>query len=105
MSAEFKKQDSALIIAIDGEIDHHETKNLRVDIDREIERSLPDKIIFDFSRTAFMDSSGLGLILGRYRKARERGVEVEIVNPGDKISRILKMAGIDKFITVKGVEK
>ena len=104
MSAEFKKRDTSLIIAVIGEIDHHETKELRVEIDREIDHSLPDKIIFDFSRTAFMDSSGLGLILGRYRKACERGVEVEIVNPSDKILKILKMAGIDKFITVKGVE-
>ncbi len=104
MSAEFKKRDSSLIIAVIGEIDHHETKKLRVEIDREIDHSLPDKIIFDFSRTAFMDSSGLGLILGRYRKAHERGVDLEIVNPSDKILKIIKMAGIDKFITVKGVE-
>ena len=104
MSAEFKKSDNSLIVAVIGEIDHHETKELRGVIDGEIDHSLPNKVIFDFSRTAFMDSSGLGLILGRYRKARERGVEIEIVNPSDKIFKILKMAGIDKFITVKGVE-
>lgn len=104
MSAEFKKKDNSLIVAVIGEIDHHETKELRVVIDREIDHVLPDKIIFDFSRTAFMDSSGLGLILGRYRKAHAQGVELEIVNPSDKILKILKMAGIDKFITVKGVE-
>lgn len=105
MSAEFKKQDGTLVIAPCGEIDHHETKSLREEIDSEIMKSTPDKIIFDFSRTAFMDSSGLGLILGRYRKAKEIGIEVEIVNPGEKILRILRMAGIDKLIVVKGVEK
>ena len=96
---------STLVIAPEGEIDHHETKTLRVDIDEKIVKSVPEKIVFDFSRTTFMDSSGLGLILGRYRKAKEVGVEFEIVNPGEKIMKILTMAGIDKFITVKGVEK
>lgn len=103
MPQEFRMQDECLIIMPSGEIDHHATKTLRVDIDREIALQCPKKIIFDLSRTQFMDSSGIGLILGRYRKARESGIELEIVNPGDKIYRILEMAGIDKLISVKGV--
>ena len=105
MATEYKMLGGVLVIAPDAEIDHHETKTLRGEIDEEILRNTPEKIVFDFSRTTFMDSSGLGLVLGRYRKAKEAGVEVEIVNPGNKIYKILKMAGIDKFITVKGVEK
>lgn len=92
-----------MIISPSGEIDHHATKGLREKIDNVICSEHPKKIVFDFSRTAFMDSSGLGLILGRYRKAKEMGVELEIVNPGSKIYRILEMAGIDKMINVKGV--
>ena len=99
MSNEIKILDGCMIISPNGEIDHHATKGLREKIDSEH----PKKIVFDFSRTAFMDSSGLGLILGRYRKAKEMGVELEIVNPGSKIYRILEMAGIDKMINVKGV--
>ncbi len=105
MATEYKMLGTSLVIAPETEIDHHATKTLRVEIDEQILKTTPEKIIFDFSRTSFMDSSGLGLVLGRYRKAKEAGVEVEIVNPGEKIYRILKMAGIDKFITVKGVEK
>ncbi len=105
MPAEFSKKENVLIISPCGEIDHHETKKLRDEIDREIAKLSPEKIVFDFSRTSFMDSSGLGLILGRYRKALNAGIEVEIVNPGEKISRILIMAGIDKYISIKGVEK
>ena len=105
MPTEFKAKDTSLIIAIDGEIDHHELKTLRAEIDDEIEKRAPERIIFDFSRTSFMDSSGLGLVLGRYRKAKERGAEVEIVNPIGKIHKILSMAGIDKLIKITGVEK
>ena len=105
MPTDFKIQDGALIVAPSGEIDHHETKRLREEIDREIERCVPVRVVFDFSRTSFMDSSGLGLILGRYRRATEKGIEVEIANPGEKITRILKMAGVDKLISIKGVVK
>ena len=105
MSANYKTLDKSLVIVIDGEIDHHATKTLRVEIDEEIMKTAPEKIIFDFSRTTFMDSSGLGLILGRYRKAQEAGVKVEVVNPGVKIMKILKMASLDKLIEIKGVEK
>ena len=105
MSVEFKKQDDVLIIAITGEIDHHETKTLREKIDNEMQSGDFGKMIFDFSRTTFMDSSGLGLILARYRKAKELGIELEIANPGEKNARILYMAGIDKLITITGVKK
>ncbi len=105
MLGEFKNLNGDLIIFPNGEIDHHATKKLREDIDFKILSERPKKIVFDFSRTSFMDSSGLGLILGRYRRAKDIGAELEIVNPGSKIYRILEMAGIDKMISIKGVEK
>jgi stage II sporulation protein AA (anti-sigma F factor antagonist) len=105
MAAEYVMKDKMLVVAITGEIDHHETKSLRVEIDAKIEQCAPETVVFDLSRTSFMDSSGLGLILGRYRRASAAGVKIEVVNPGEKIYRILTMAGIDKLITVKGVEK
>ena len=105
MSAEYKMKDGVLVVAPTGDIDHHETKTLREDIDMQIEQECPSKVVFDFSRTQFMDSSGLGLILGRYKKARDMGIKVEIANPGEKISKILYMAGIEKIIEIKGVER
>ena len=104
MAAEFNLIGDMLVVAPLGEIDHHETKNLRQDIDEQLIDLLPKKLVFDFSRTAFMDSSGLGLILGRYNKAQSLGIEFEIVNPGQKIMKIITMAGVDKIIKIKGVE-
>ena len=105
MAAEFNKVGENLVVAPLGEIDHHETKTLRDEIDEEILRILPKKVIFDLSRTSFMDSSGLGLILGRFNKAQSIGADFEIANPGEKIMKIIKMAGLEKIITIKGVEK
>lgn len=105
MAAEFSRIGELLVIAPTGEIDHHETKELRREMDAEILDAMPKKIVFDLSRTTFMDSSGLGLILGRFNKATELGIEMELVNPGDKIMRILSMAGVDKIVKVKGIER
>ncbi len=105
MAVEFNEIDGTLIVVPLGEIDHHESKNIRYEIDERITEVLPEKIVFDLARTSFMDSSGLGLILGRYNKAKVLGADFELVNPGDKIMRILTMSGIDKIIEIKGVEK
>lgn len=105
MAVEFNMISDMLVVAPIGEIDHHETKNIRNDIDEMLLNSLPKKMVFDLSRTTFMDSSGLGLILGRYNKAQTLGIEFEIANPGEKIMKIITMAGVDKIIKIKGVEK
>ena len=93
MAAEFNRVGESLVVAPVGEIDHHETKTMRDEIDEEILSTLPKKVIFDLSRTSFMDSfmdsSGLGLILGRYNKAESIGAEFEIANPGEKIMKII----------------
>ena len=105
MSAEYNKIGEMLVIAPIGEIDHHETKELRREMDAEIINSMPEKIVIDLSRTTFMDSSGLGLILGRFNKASELGIDIEVVNPGEKIMKILSMSGVDKIVKVKGIER
>ena len=105
MAAEYNRVGELLVIAPTGEIDHHETKELRREMDAKIIEILPEKIVFDLSRTTFMDSSGLGLILGRFNKASELGIDMELVNPGDKIMKILSMSGVDKIVKVKGIER
>lgn len=105
MAAEFNRIKDMLVVEVIGDIDHHETKSLREEIDEAMSEELPKKVVLDLARTAFMDSSGLGLILGRYNKAVSLGIELEVVNPGEKIMRIISMAGVDKIIKIKGVEK
>lgn len=105
MAVEFNMIGDMLVVAPIGEIDHHETKNARDDIDEMMLEMHPKTMVFDFSRTTFMDSSGLGLILGRYNKTVAMGIKLEIANPGEKIMKMLTMAGVDKIIKIKGVEK
>ncbi|HAZ19732.1 MAG TPA: anti-sigma F factor antagonist [Clostridiales bacterium] len=94
--------NNELIFKIKGEIDHHNAVILRNEIDSIVENSSSEMVVLDLLETNFMDSAGLGLILGRYRKAEKLGMRFMLVNAGDRILRLLKMSGLDKTIVVKG---
>ena len=83
-----------LTAALTGEIDHHRAVSVRADIDEAMYRELPKTL-------DFMDSSGLGLILGRYTKAKEIGTMLVVQNPSPRAEKMLKMAGIDRMIKIE----
>ena len=70
-------------------------------MDDEITRYMPRKTIFDFGRVSFMDSAGIGMIIGRYKMMKLIGGEMEIVNISPNVKRILEMSGISKIISMK----
>lgn len=84
-----------------GEIDHHIAPQILFEIDRNIEIYRPSLLIMDFSAVSFMDSSGVGLIMGRYRKMQLVGGSVEILNPSSRMEKILKMAGLDRLVHIR----
>lgn len=104
MPSVMQNEHDTLNVKISGDIDHHSSKELREEIDLEIVRARPQCVVFDLTECEFMDSSGLGLILGRFRKCGEYGCEFKLVNPGAKTMRILRMAGADKLINIESVE-
>jgi stage II sporulation protein AA (anti-sigma F factor antagonist) len=89
-----------LTVKLRNEIDDHIAAGVREKIDEKMYALLPRAIVFDLSEVGFMDSSGLGLVLGRYTKARELGIEVSIKNPTRRTEKIFRMAGTDKFIKI-----
>lgn len=99
-------KDDKMIIYLSGEIDHHSAREIREGVDRLIITHRPKTFIFDLMGVDFMDSSGLGLVLGRYRKIKELGSEMFLANAGERTMKILKMAGVDKIIknTEHGVQ-
>ena len=90
----------ALLIDIEGDIDHHTAKYIRVEIDKAIFYYRPKIALLNVGSVDFMDSSGLGLILGRYTSVREVGGILKIVNPSKDIEKILALAGIERLIPV-----
>ena len=100
MEVNFTKKDRLLVIKFTEEIDHHTTEKVRRIADYEIERYIPRKVIFDFNNVSFMDSAGIGLLLGRYKN----GIKVEVINVNKSIYKILKMSGITRLLEVKEEE-
>ena len=98
---EFK--DNVLNIKIKGDIDHHTAKEVRADIDTLVLESSPKELVLDLSGVEFMDSSGLGLVLGRYKKQSDFGRKMKIINPTRRIVQILQLAGVEKIIKIEGM--
>lgn len=96
----------ALLVAIAGELDHYRAAQIRDRVDGALQSSNAINIIFDFSELEFMDSSGIGVIMGRYKKTRTLGGRVIVCGVNAGILRIMEMSGIDKIIRIApGVEK
>ena len=101
METDYIKKDKLLVVEITEEIDHHVADKLRRKIDNEITRYMPRKTIFDFNRVSFMDSAGIGMIIGRYKMMKLIGGDIEIKNVNESVKKILEMSGILKIIPVK----
>ena len=69
-------------------------------MDYEITRFMPRKVIFDFSKVSFMDSAGIGLLIGRYKLAKLLGGSAEIVNSNRSIEKVLEMSGVLRIIPI-----
>ena len=78
MSVQFSYDNNRLTAALKGDIDHHGAAEMRIQIDGELERTTPSLLTLDFSEVGFMDSSGIGLILGRARKVFKMGADGSI---------------------------
>ena len=102
MKISYQKEDKQLLVEITEEIDHHVAEKIRRKVDDEITRYMPRKTIFDFSRVSFMDSAGIGMIIGRYKMMKLIGGSLEIINISQTVRRILEMSGINKIIPMAG---
>jgi stage II sporulation protein AA (anti-sigma F factor antagonist) len=100
MEEEFKVIDNYLMIRMPAEIDHHKSVDISAKADRYIISSRVGNVVFDFERTTFMDSSGIGIIMGRYRKIACFGGRVYAVNAGSRIRRILMLSGLDNIVEI-----
>lgn len=82
---------------LSGELDHHSAKEMREEIDSAVELNMPSLLILDFRDISFMDSSGIGLVMGRYRTLAKTGAELHITGAAPNIYKVLKLAGIEKL--------
>ncbi len=102
MSVQINVTGEVLTARLSGELDHHSAREMREAIDSAIELNMPTLLVLDFKDISFMDSSGIGLVMGRYRNLIKYGAELHIVEAPPQIYKVLKLAGIEKLAKLEG---
>ena len=105
MKITYIKKDKRLIFEIEEDIDECCVQKISRRIDNEIQRYMPKEVIFDFSNVSFMDSAGIGLIIGRYKLINMIGGELKIANVNTQIQKIFEMSGLLRLIPVEQKNK
>ena len=95
---EYKIKGDTLIVALEGELDHSSAPQVRDELDELLGNRHVKKLVLDFSRLAFMDSSGLGVLMGRYRILTQRGGQMMIKNVSSTMDRILNLSGMYSLV-------
>jgi stage II sporulation protein AA (anti-sigma F factor antagonist) len=98
MIIECKRSGPQLTVGLSGELDHHSAKSVRNKLNEQMEDSGIKRIVFDFKGLTLMDSSGIGVIIGQYKRMQKRNGSVEVKNISRSIDRIMAMSGLYNII-------
>lgn len=101
----YTSADGVLTLKLTGEIDHHSAVKLREEADRLIYLERPKKLLLDLSGIDFMDSSGLGFIMGRYALVSKLGGSLALLNPNARVSRILSLSALERIIKTERTDE
>jgi stage II sporulation protein AA (anti-sigma F factor antagonist) len=106
MYLEFENKNDKLIVHMAGELDHHSAEEVRNKIDDRVDRDNTRKLIMDFSDVSFMDSSGIGVVIGRYKKLNLKKGSICITKISGSVERVFELSGMFKIIkSYKSIEE
>lgn len=94
----YEAHGTTLVIHLPKELDHHNCRNLRYETDLLLSENYINRVVFDFSRTEFMDSSGIGVLLNRYKQMAGSGGSVVLYGAGTQVRRILHVGGLARLV-------
>lgn len=97
MELKFDISNENLLVGLNGELDHHTAEEVRKRIDDIFLSKSLKNITFDLKGLKFMDSSGIGLIIGRFKLVRDKNGEIGIINAGERMKKMMVMSGIQKI--------
>lgn len=101
MGPVFEANGTSLLVRLPGEVDHPASDLIRRETDRIMGKMYIKTIVFDFSDTEFMDSSGIGLIMGRYRALGLRNGCIQVVGISSYIEKLLRLSGVHKYVEIR----
>ena len=106
MEIKFDKYEHTLVVSLKGDIDHHTAEIIKTAILKKTMSCPCRNIVFDLSGVSFMDSSGIGMIIGRYKEAEMLGGQVYAMGISPKLKSIFEISGLHKIIKViNGIEE
>lgn len=105
LQAELEHYRNVLIVRLRGELDHHTADIVRYKMEEAIARGTTDHVILSLKELHFMDSSGIGVILGRYKQVRGRGGKMVVCDVNPNVKRLFELSGIFKIITLHDNER
>ncbi len=97
----YEEKGDRLTVRISGEIDHHGAVSVRTGIDDVIASTRPKTVLLELSGVSFMDSSGLGLIMGRYALVKRYGGTLAVLDPSQPVRKMITLAGMEKMIPIR----
>jgi stage II sporulation protein AA (anti-sigma F factor antagonist) len=100
MYLKFEKNEDKLVVTLAGELDHHSAEEARVKIDDRIDRDNIKKVILNFKGVTFMDSSGIGVVIGRYKKMKNRDGKLCVTEINRTVDKVFEISGMYKIIKV-----
>lgn len=103
--ARLDEENNTLTISFCGEIDHHMAFSIREQIDEMLKNKRPRILVLDLKNVYFMDSSGLGLIMGRYSLMEKLGGLLVVKNPSGRVKKIINLAGLERIIKIEYVKE
>ena len=105
MNVTIESSGNLLIAYLIGELDHHSVADIRTKIDNVISYKKPNHLILDFKNVTFMDSSGIGLVMGRYRLMQNHKGSVEIRNVTTQTKKIMELAGLGSIAVINELKE
>lgn len=96
--ADYKVENRTLEIRIKGDLDHHVAEAIREEADQLIDAYSINHVIFDFSKSGFMDSSGIGVIMGRYQKLHYMGGRVSVTGVAGRLKKVFRLSGLGRIV-------
>lgn len=100
MQVVFETNGTTLVAKLSGELDHHSASGIREKVDLKLTSGIYHSLILDFEEVTFMDSSGIGVIMGRVKNMALSGGTVSVANPNGNVEKMLHMGGLDQYISI-----
>ncbi|MBM6828398.1 anti-sigma factor antagonist [Anaerotignum lactatifermentans] len=98
MEVSYEKKENILVVSVKGEIDHHTSTLLRERTDEQLDKICGKHLLFCFQEVTFMDSAGIGVLLGRFKRVQGLGGRMAIACAGERVGMILKMSALTSLI-------